>query len=147
MAINKEKIFSTLNELIETLQNAENGFKTAADNVKENDLKSLLVQYAVQRTEYINELQGLITELGGSPAKSGDVIHKGWMELKTAAATGNAQAILKVCETGENVAVQEFSKALKEDLPSDIKCVVSGQFGGIKVVYDNVKRLRDFKCQ
>ncbi|SRR5690554_4761206 len=146
MAVNNEKVFSRLNDLIETLKDGEKGFKTAADGVEENDLKSLFRQFSHQRTEYIDELKKLVRQMGGDADQSGSItgaLHRGWMDIKSAVANKDAEAILNECERGEDAAVKEFSEALNEDLPADVKSIVSRQYDGIKSVHDNVKSLRD----
>lgn len=146
MAINRSKVFSTLNDLIETLKDGENGFKAAADAIDEPDLKSLFMQYSNQRARYISELETFATQFGGKVDESGSIagaLHRGWMNLKSALSSKDVQAILNECERGEDNAVKEFSEALHEELPASVKAVISDQYGEIKSVHDNVKRMRD----
>jgi uncharacterized protein (TIGR02284 family) len=45
-----DNVISTLNNLIETCKDGQNGFQTAAEGVKRSDLKSLFAEYALQRS-------------------------------------------------------------------------------------------------
>ena len=70
MAQQKE-IISTVNSLIETLKDGQEGFKQAADAVKDPNLKSLFGGYSQQRFRFANELQNQARSLGESdPEKS-----------------------------------------------------------------------------
>jgi uncharacterized protein (TIGR02284 family) len=80
-----EKTTSTLNGLIETLKDGEQGFRTAAEAVKDPNLKSLFQQYSRQRGEMTRELQSEVRRLGGDPEKSGSMAgaaHRGWINIK-----------------------------------------------------------------
>ena len=52
-------------------------------------------------------------------------------------------AILSECERGEDVAVRNYSKALKKDLPAEVKGIVNRQFMGVMQNHDTIKALRD----
>ena len=66
-------VSSVLNDLIETCKDGAQGFRTAAEKVKDPSLQSLFSKYASQRAEYAKELQTLVTQIGGDPATSGHV--------------------------------------------------------------------------
>src|SRR5690349_16675050 len=107
-----------LNSLIETLKDGQQGFHEASQEVEAPELKSVLTEYSQQRANYAAELQHLAKALGEpSPTTTGSVmgaIHRGWIELKAAVATRNAYAILSECKRGEDSAVSEYEKALKD---------------------------------
>ena len=63
MAQQKE-IISTINSLIETLKDGQEGFKEAAEAVKDSDLKSLFSEFSEQRARFAAELQSEAMSLG-----------------------------------------------------------------------------------
>src|SRR3954454_18142612 len=65
MAQQKE-IISTINSLIETLKDGQEGFKQAAEAVKDPNLKSLFLEYSLQRSRFAGELQSQARQLGES---------------------------------------------------------------------------------
>ena len=70
MAQEKE-IISAVNNLIETLKDGQEGFRQAADAVKDSNLKSLFSGYSQQRSRFANELQNQARSFGESkPEKS-----------------------------------------------------------------------------
>ena len=65
MAQQKE-IISTINSLIETLKDGQEGFKQAAEAVKDSELKSLFDEYSRQRSRFAIELQSEARNLAES---------------------------------------------------------------------------------
>ena len=66
-----EAVMSTLNNLIETCKDGENGFHTAADSVTNSQLRTLFNTYARQRAQFAAELQAEVRRLGGDPERTG----------------------------------------------------------------------------
>jgi len=146
MAQQKE-IISTINSLIETLKDGEQGFKQAAEAVKEPQLKSLFRDYSQQRSRFANELQTQARSLGETePEKTSSAagaMHRAWINLKSVATSGDDKAILAECERGEDSAVNEYKKAMEDDLSSSLREILSRQYREIESAHDRVKHLRD----
>src|ERR687898_1356205 len=103
-------VISVLNNLIETCKDSEQGFATAAENLKDQQTKSLFLQYAQQRAEMVRELQAEVRANGGDPESTGTVAgsaHRGWMNLKAAIAGGD-DSIIAEAERGEDSAKNVF---------------------------------------
>jgi uncharacterized protein (TIGR02284 family) len=146
MTQQKEAI-STINNLIETLKDGEKGFKEASEAVRDPQLKSLFQQYSQQRHRFATQLQSQAQSLGEfRPEKSSSiagVMHRAWINLKSAVTSGDDKAILSECERGEDSAVHEFEEAMHDGLSGQAHEVVSRQFNEIKSAHDRVKQLRD----
>src|SRR5437762_12516184 len=88
MTTDNDEVISTLNDLIETCRDGEKGFRTAAENVKSADLKTLFTGISQERAKCVADLQNEVRRLGGDPDQSGSMagaIHRGRMHLKSAA--------------------------------------------------------------
>ena len=147
--MDSNKAISTLNDLIETCRDGQNGFKEAAENVKSPDLKTFLNQIATERAQFINELQLEVRTLGGDPQKTGSAtaaIHRAWIGIKGTLTGKDDHSILNECERGEDSAVEAYKDALKVGLPTKILATVERQFQNIKQVHDRVKQMRDSKA-
>jgi uncharacterized protein (TIGR02284 family) len=145
MAQNKESI-PTLNSLIETLKDGQEGFKQAAEDVADVRLKSLFNEYSRQRGRFANALETQAQSLGESkPERSSaaGALHRAWIDLKSAVTSGNDHAILSECERGEDSAVKEYEKALNDDLSPSLQEIVSGQYSEVKNAHDCIRTLRD----
>lgn len=137
---------STLNDLIQTCKDGENGFTEAAQGVGSADMKDLFVRYAQQRSQFAAELQDEVRKLGGDPETAGSMaasLHRGWIDIKSAVTGKDEAAILSECERGEDVAVRAYQNALKEALPSDANAVIERQYMQIKEAHDRIKGLRN----
>ena len=142
---NNQQAVSTLNELIEVSRDGEMGFKAAADKAEDPGLKSLLQDRARSCSAATVELQSLIRSLGGTPEDSGTVagaIHRGWTKVRAAVGDNNV-AVLEEVERGEDMAKSAYAKALKADLPADIRQTVDQQYQGVLRNHDRVRDLRN----
>src|SRR5947207_11644845 len=144
----QKEIISTINNLIETLKDEQEGFKQAAEAVKDPQLKSLFNQYSQQRSRFATELQNQAKSLGeAEPEKTSSaagVMHRAWINLKSAVTTGDDHAILAECERGEDSAVNEYKKAVEEkELSSPIRETISRQYADVKSAHDHIRELRD----
>jgi uncharacterized protein (TIGR02284 family) len=137
---------STLNDLIETCRDGEQGFRDAAEHVERQDLRSIFNEYSRQRSQFASELQTLVSRIGGDPEHRGSVaasLHRGWINLKSALTGRDDHAILAECERGEDSAVHNYQDALAHDLPSDVRASVEEQYRQILEAHNRVKALRN----
>jgi uncharacterized protein (TIGR02284 family) len=139
---------SILNDLIETLKDGQEGFRSAAADVESSDLKSLFSEYSLQRSKFVGELQALARSLGEQdPETTGSVsgaLHRGWINHKAALSSKDEHAILAECERGEDSAVATYKKALEAtDLPAHVIATIRTQYADVKAAHDRVRNLRD----
>src|ERR1700719_4395176 len=137
---------STLNDLIETSKDGQEGFQTSAEKLKDPEIRTIFLKLSRQRAGFAGELQSEVTRLGGEPARSGTTagaIHRGWIGLKTALTGDSDHAILEEAERGEDAAVKNYRDAIGKDLPSDLKSIVSRQFQEVLQTHNAVRALRD----
>src|ERR1700733_2831908 len=124
MANDMNEIRSTLNDLIETCKDSQEGLHTAAEKLKDTETHTLFLKLYLQRSEFAGELQAEVTHIGGEPATSGSTagaINRGWIGLKIALAADTDYAILEEAERGEDAAVKNYIEVLRRDLPSDLE--------------------------
>lgn len=144
--MDNQETISVLNDLIETSKDGEKGFRECAEDLKNPQLKTTMVQRAQDCATAAAELQQLVRSLGGDPETSGSVagdMHRRWVDLKSMVTGKDDEAILNECERGEDVALKSYRKALDKDLPADIRVVIQRQFQGVQRNHDQVKALRD----
>jgi uncharacterized protein (TIGR02284 family) len=144
----QKEIISTINGLIETLKDGQQGFREAAEAVKDSQLKSLFNEYSLQRAKFAGELQNQAINLGEhdpeDSSSTAGAMHRAWIDLKSAITTQDDHAILAECERGEDSAVAEYKKAMEEEeLSSNIRETISRQYADVKSAHDRIKALRD----
>jgi uncharacterized protein (TIGR02284 family) len=147
MAIQKENI-STINDLIETLKDGQEGFRQAAEAVEDPELKSLFNEYSLQRAHFAGELQSEAMGLGESKpedsSSAAGAMHRAWIGLKGAISKHDDHAILAECERGEDSAMKEYEEALEEkNLIGPVRDIVSRQYAEVQRAHDRIKELRD----
>ena len=138
---------TVLNNLIETLKDGQEGFKQAADSVRNPALKTLFSDYSRQRSRFAAALQGEARHHGETEPETSSsatgALHRGWINLKSAITGGDEHAILAECERGEDSAVEEYKKALDDGLSPSAQELVVSQFAEIQAAHDRIKTLRD----
>ena len=147
MAQIKETI-STINDLIETLKDGQEGFRQAAEAVEDPELKSLFNEFSLQRSRFAGELQSQAVSLGQSkPEDSGSAagaMHRTWINLKSAIAKRDDHTILAECERGEDSAVKEYKEAMEEkNLAAPVREIISRQYAEVQSAHDRIKLFRD----
>ncbi|MEP6777223.1 MAG: PA2169 family four-helix-bundle protein [Chthoniobacterales bacterium] len=139
---------STLNSVIETLKDGQEGFRQAAEAVKDGQLKSLFNELSLQRSKFAGELQNEAINLGEpkpeDSSSTAGAMHRAWINLKSAITSQDDHAILAECERGEDSAVAEYKKAMEEkELSSPVRDILSRQYTEVKAAHDRVRNLRD----
>ena len=146
MSQTKETL-STINRLVETLKDGQEGFREASGAVQDHELKSLFSEYSLQRSKFAGELQNFAITLGESDpentSSTAGALHRAWINIKSAVSSRDDHAILSECERGEDSAVAEYKKAMDGNLPSPLADIISRQYTDIKAAHDHVKSLRD----
>jgi uncharacterized protein (TIGR02284 family) len=121
-----------LNKLIEICLDGELGYRTAAEHIQDSKLRTQLIDHAVKRAEFAQELRAEVGRLGGIASHSGTItasLHRGWIALKSAVSGGDPKRIIAACETGEHAAYNSYETASNIDfLPKETRRMIEAQF-------------------
>jgi uncharacterized protein (TIGR02284 family) len=140
----EKEVISTLNTLIETCRDGEQGFRAAAENLKDPTVRSMFTEVARERAQFAEELKQEVERLGGRPEEGGSLsgaAHRGWMDVKGAITGRDDKQIISEAERGEDVAVATYREALSERLPPAVESIVHRQFEHVKEAHDRVRLL------
>ncbi|MGA9638757.1 ferritin-like domain-containing protein [Flavobacterium sp.] len=140
----REKTVSTLNGLISILEDGKLGYTNAAEHVDSPAIKSDFLEYARERALFIVELQDEINRLGKSTDTAGGgpfgALHRAWIDIKSSFTSGDTEAIINACITGEEAAIEEYRTALKNDhLERDQIAIISNQLNNIQNTLIKIK--------
>ncbi|MDN3595581.1 ferritin-like domain-containing protein [Zunongwangia endophytica] len=140
-----EEVSEKLNDLLEKNYDAEKGYKFAAENIKNDKLKSFFTERAQERYDFGHELKSEIRNYGEVPDKgsslAGDA-HRTWMNLKTALSGNKEEAVLEEAIRGEEVAVEEYQKILDDtNVPASTQNILLKQKNSILASLKEVKSL------
>src|SRR4051812_9040119 len=142
----RDDVIDALQDLVECCKDGEYGFRTSAEQAKRQDLKTTFQQRAQDCRRGADELNEQIRSLGGKVEDSGSALgamHRGWVSVKSTLSTYDDKAVLEECERGEDNALARYRKALKQDLPAEVKQLVERQMQGVQRNHDQIKMLRD----
>ncbi len=145
----KEKIATYINDLIIINNDRYEGYKTAAQETKEADLKSLFTDFSNQSKGFALELRKFVPA-GEETAERDETKNTGklfriWMDFKSMISDHDRKAILSSCHFGEDKAKETYDDILKhtEDIPKDALDVITRQRAELQKGHDTVKSMRD----
>jgi uncharacterized protein (TIGR02284 family) len=144
--MDNDKVISLLNDLVEICKDGQEGFRQAAEHVRDPELKQYFNEESLIRSRMTGDLQNEVIHLGGDPDKHGSVtgsLHRTWFKVKSAVGMDD-QSIVSSVETGEDAAVEMFEKVLKvEGLPHNIRDLVDQMYVNVKATHDRIRDLRN----
>lgn len=147
MSTYTETIGNKLNDLLERTYDAEKGYKKAAENTKNNHLKSFFDKKAQERYNFGHELKTEIKTFGQEVDKGGSLTgaaHRTWMDVKAMFSTDNDESMLEEAIRGEKASLEEYNDVLSEtDLPTSTQTVLVKQRDVIQSELGTIKRLED----
>jgi uncharacterized protein (TIGR02284 family) len=142
-----DKRIEAVNDLIEINNDRIAGYERAANESRDEDLRSLFNNMASQSRRFAGELKQVVTREGGEPEAGSTLkgkIYRAWMDVKAAFTGHDRKSILASCEFGEDAAQHAYEAALKQDeLQGDARLTVENQRKQLRESHDKIKTLRD----
>lgn len=138
-------VIRTLNGLIQTCKDGQDGYQSAANGITDSTMRKLFLDYSTQRGTFAGQLQVLVQELGGTPETTGSIaasLHRGWINIKAAVTGKDEHKILEECVFGEGSAVNNYRDAVETGLPATVGTVVKAQYDLIRESRDKVRTLK-----
>ncbi|XLV72973.1 PA2169 family four-helix-bundle protein [Ralstonia syzygii subsp. celebesensis] len=145
MTNTQDTIVLALNRLIEVGKDDELSCSSAAREVHDPQLRDILTDAAQSCRASVQELQQLVSSLGGQPRDRGSMngtLHRGWMEIRHLITPNDDDVVLEMCEREEDMAKREYQAALQKDLPAAIRAVVQRQYEGIQLHRERIHAMR-----
>ena len=147
--MNQENSIDALNTLIQINNDRIEGYKTAAEEAEESDLKTLFSQLSRTSQNCNSALIAEVRKLGGTPiegTKATGKIYRVWMDFKALLTGKSRSTILNSCEYGEEVALSTYEDVLTnhaDDLTAQQQSMIASQRSSIKADHDKVKNLQE----
>jgi len=143
--MNNDDVVKLLNKLIETCRDRQEGFRTAAENIRNSEFRRFFNIFSQQRAQFVTELQAEVRRLGGEPADRASMTaasHQGVTNFRSARDAGDEASIIAECQRREEGAVSRYQEALKADMPLDVQYVVKRQYMDVKDTFDRMRILQ-----
>ncbi len=144
-----EKTATAINDLIIINNDRYEGYKKAAAETKDADLKSLFIDFSNQSKGFSLDLRKFVPaneeKAESDETKNSGKLYRVWMDLKAAVTGKERKAILSSCEFGEDRAKATYDAVLEhtEDIPTEALTIISKQRAALQKGHDTVKTLRD----
>jgi len=145
----QEKTTKALRAVVIINNDRYEGYKRAADETKDGDLKAIFTRFSLQSKDFSEKLQSLIPDLRDVPnddaTKASGKLYRVWMDIKAALAKNDRKAILASCEFGEDEALRTYDNVLEnpKDISSEVLGIIREQRSEIHKGHDTVKAMRD----
>ena len=145
--VERDHTIDVLEKLIETCRDGQNGYRDAAEHIKNTAYREFFNEQSTERAQFAGELENEVIRLGKhDPDRTGSTtaaVHRRWIDLK-ASLGGGDHSILSSIEAGEDNAKKQYQEAIADTgLPQDIRDILSRQAQSIIAAHDRVRDLRD----
>lgn len=146
MDATQEHAVKVLNTLVETTLDSAKGYEEAAESAQDGELRIMFAERSRRRMDLARQLQQEVRTFGGEPEDDQSLLgkaHNKFTELKTALTGGDQKAVIDEVERGEDFIRDKFQAALRdEELPSNVREVVTQAYTSIKADHDEISRLK-----
>lgn len=132
-----------LNDLLQLNLDSQNGYKTAADALRNKEYAARFQQYAQERKQNADELTRLLRANGHTVSKAGTlsgIFHQGWLNLEALLAAGDA-ALLAECERVDALILAAYQDVMGKTTNEGVLDRLRRQFTVIRNAHDYVKTL------
>ena len=146
--MNNNEVVKILNGLIETCMERQDGFRAAAEDIPNSEVRRLFNIFSQQRAQFVTELQAEVRRLGGSPVdrraetRASARVMFSFKSSRSTTEIADGTVILEECQQAEEGAVNSYQEALKADMPLDVQYVVKRQYMDIKDAFDRMRILQ-----
>ena len=146
-----EHVIKTINGLIKLCNDGNKGYKNAAEQIENEEIRTILYRLSQQRALFESELKAEVRNLGGTVADAGPDeaegtllgnLHRKWIDLKDKLSSKEYEAVLQECKRGDKAAFEAYEEALKGNLPAYIKDIVQNQHHLIKGAYTQLQEFQ-----
>ena len=134
-----------LNSLIETTLDSADGYGQAAERAGNSSYKNLFQQWSTERRQVVNDLQGQVRVLGGTPDDDGSTLaagHRMFLKLRDSV-TKSDESVIDEVERGEDFIKAKYEEALEDDeLSAQARDAVVRAYTSVKSGHDQARDLK-----
>ncbi len=141
----KSKLRSALQDIIDTCNDGVEGYETAADEIEDESIKTLFLRLAQQRKGFIEEIKNEALKLGIELESTGTAkgfFHRTWLATKSAFSSDSKEKVIEEAMDGEKRAVAIYSNVYaNQEVPQYIEDILKEQEHLIKVAIHQLNGL------
>ncbi|MCW3077295.1 MAG: family four-helix-bundle protein [Bacteroidetes bacterium] len=139
---------TSVNALIIINNDRYEGYKRAAAETDDTELKTLFTEFSIQSRDFAEELRKFVS-LADQPDEdettNSGKLYRVWMDIKAGFSGKDRNAILSSCEFGEDFAKKTYDEVMEHlvDLPPGSEEIIKRQRTQLQRTHDTIKTLRD----
>lgn len=145
MAQSTKHDIKVLNSLIETTLDSADGYGQAAERATNTSYRNLFQQWSTERRQVVDDLQGQVRSLGGTPDTDGSTLaagHRMFLKLRDNV-TKDDESVIDEVERGEDFIKAKYEQAIEdEELSAAVRDAVVRAYGSIKAGHDQARNLK-----
>jgi uncharacterized protein (TIGR02284 family) len=135
MQMQQTLIAEKLNHLTAILDDASEGFLTAAQYSRNKDLENLFEKFSYQRSDFARQIKKLVQSMGASSYSKGgflSLLHRTWKDMCFKLKSRDKEVVKSCCVIGEKFASNYYESLLDDPaLPEPVKEVLLSQLSSI----------------
>jgi uncharacterized protein (TIGR02284 family) len=144
----KNETVTSVNALIIINNDRYEGYKRAASETDDTELKTMFTEFSIQSKDFSEELRKFVS-LDEQPEEDETTntgkLYRVWMDIKAGILGKDKRAILASCEYGEDVAKKTYDEVMEHiaELPPGSEEIIKRQRLQLQRSHDTIKELRD----
>jgi uncharacterized protein (TIGR02284 family) len=136
-----------LRDLLKINNDRCEGYRRAADETQELDLKTIFLSMGDESKKNTSELAREIKKMGGDTDSTSTTtagkIYRVWMDIKSTFTGKDKQFILASCEYGEDASQNAYRSAISSsDLPTEVRQLIRNQQVALRASLDWIRNYR-----
>lgn len=143
--MSNDRVASLLKDLAKRCRDSEEGYRRAAEDISDGDLRQQFQQLSRERAGMAEELDQLIRKYGGEPPAPGGTLlgaaHRMFTDIKAAWTRGDRQAILAEVARGESAAEESYDAYKSEDLPQEVRETLQRHHDRVRATRDRYRQM------
>jgi uncharacterized protein (TIGR02284 family) len=144
--MNIDKVKNELREILNIVEDGSNGYRSAAQKMRDSELKTIFNRLSQQRKLFREELENDARDLGLDMEPSGTAkgyFHRIWLDLRSSLSSKEDEVLIEEAMRGEETALKVYDSILRHnELPEYIQDRLGEQR---KMIQGSLYQLEEFE--
>lgn len=143
--MSNDRVASLIEDVAKRCRDSEEGYRTAAADAHDPELRRQFEQLSRERAGMAAELDDLIRKYGGEPPAAGGsalgAAHRAFTDLRAALSRDDRNGVLAEVARGESAAEESYDVYKTEDLPQDVRDVLKRHHDRVRATRDRYRQM------
>lgn len=143
--MSNDRVADLLKDVAKRCRDSEEGYRRAAEDIGDGDLKQQFQQLSRERAEMADEVDQLIRKYGGEPPAPGGTMlgaaHRMFADVKSAWSRGDRRSVLAEVARGESAAEESYDAYKSEELPQEVRETLQRHHDRVRATRDRYRQM------